>query len=56
MKVERRFTRVGASPYEGIRFETRASEIRNPDGTVAYSMEDVLVPADWCSCCWYAWR
>ncbi len=47
MKVERRFTRAGASPYEGIQFETRASEIRNPDGTVAFSMEDVLVPSDW---------
>ena len=47
MQVERRFTRAGKDPYEGIRFERRSSEIRNPDGSVVFSMEDVLVPADW---------
>ncbi len=47
MQVERRFTRAGGDPYDGIRFERRSSEIRNPDGSVVFSMEDVLVPADW---------
>ncbi len=47
MQVERRFTRAGGDPYEGIQFERRSSEIRNPDGSVVFSMEDVLVPSDW---------
>ena len=47
MKVSRRFTRVGADPYEGIDFITRSSEIRNPDGSVVFRMDDVTVPASW---------
>ena len=47
MKVSRRFTRAGADPYEGIEFVTRSSEIRNPDGTVVFRMDDVTVPASW---------
>ncbi|MEJ2580981.1 MAG: vitamin B12-dependent ribonucleotide reductase, partial [Acidobacteriota bacterium] len=47
MKVSRRFTRVGTDPYEGMEFVTRSSEIRNPDGTVVFRMDDVTVPASW---------
>ncbi|HHQ47833.1 MAG TPA: adenosylcobalamin-dependent ribonucleoside-diphosphate reductase, partial [Acidobacteria bacterium] len=47
MKVERRFTKAGHDPYEGIDFAVRSSEIRNPDGTVVFSMDDVMVPASW---------
>ena len=36
MKIERRFTRAGKGPYEGIRWERRVSEIRNPDGRVVF--------------------
>ncbi len=32
MRIERRFTRAGKGPYEGLSFEQRVSEIRNPDG------------------------
>ena len=33
MKISRRFTQDGQSPYAGIDFDPRTSEIRNPDGS-----------------------
>ncbi len=47
MRIPRRFTRAGNDPYEGIEFVSRSSEIRNPDGSVVFSMQDVRVPRDW---------
>jgi ribonucleoside-diphosphate reductase alpha chain len=47
MKVSRRFTRAGKEPYEDIQFVERASEIRNPDGSLVFSMEGVTVPEGW---------
>ena len=36
MRIERRYTREGQSPYAGIEFRLTASEIRNPDGSVVF--------------------
>jgi ribonucleoside-diphosphate reductase alpha chain len=47
MRIDRRFTKVGESPYEGIEFRLTTSEIRNPDGTVVFKLENVEVPASW---------
>ncbi len=47
MKIERRFTKGGRDPYAGLDWEVRTSEIRNPDGTVVFSNENVVVPAGW---------
>ena len=47
MKVARRFSIAGRDPYSGIEFVERTSEIRNPDGTVVFSMAGVRVPKDW---------
>ena len=47
MRVERRFTADGKSPYSGIEFRSITSEIRNPDGSVVFRLEDVKVPAKW---------
>ena len=47
MEVQRRFTRSGESPYSGISFESRTSEIRNPDGKAIFRQENVFVPAHW---------
>ena len=47
MKVQRRYTRGVASPYEKLTFEARKSEIRNPDGSVVFLNENVLVPDSW---------
>jgi len=47
MKVARRFTKAGSGPYEGIQWERRVSEIRNPDGRAVFRMDGVIVPAYW---------
>ena len=47
MRIQRRFTREGESPYEGIAFRTASSEIRNPDGSSVFSAEDLEVPSSW---------
>ncbi|MCB9544318.1 MAG: vitamin B12-dependent ribonucleotide reductase [Myxococcales bacterium] len=44
MRIQRRFTEGKASPYEGIEFGTRKSEIRNPDGSVVFLNDQVRVP------------
>ena len=47
MKIERRFTRAGQSPYGALAFEQRSSRIVNPDGSVVFALDGFLVPADW---------
>jgi ribonucleoside-diphosphate reductase alpha chain len=47
MKIARRFTQDGQSPYAGIDFDLRTSEIRNPDGSVVFRQEGISVPAGW---------
>jgi len=47
MRIERRFTKEGNSPYDGIAFRSAASEIRNPDGSVVFHQDAIQVPAEW---------
>jgi len=47
MRVERFFTVDGRSPYDEIEFRGATSEIRNPDGSLVFQMNNVEVPADW---------
>jgi ribonucleoside-diphosphate reductase alpha chain len=47
MRIERRHTTVGQSPYAGIDFRLTTSEIRNPDGSVVFKMDGVEVPTEW---------
>ena len=48
MKFERFYTKEEwKSPYENITFEKRKSEIKNPDGSLIFQMEDVVVPSGW---------
>src|SRR6056297_2901471 len=47
MKIERRFTKAGQDAYAGLEFTTTTSEIRNPDGTVVFRLENIEVPAAW---------
>jgi ribonucleoside-diphosphate reductase alpha chain len=47
MRIERRNTTVGQSPYAGIDFRLTTSEIRNPDGSVVFRLENVEVPEFW---------
>ena len=45
MRIERRFTKPGQSPYADIAFRKATSEIRNPDGSVVFRLENIDVPA-----------
>ena len=45
MRIERVFTTVGSSPYDGIGFRTATSEIRNPDGSVVFRLDESRCPA-----------
>ena len=47
MRVNRRFTLSASSPYAGLEFVARRSEIRNPDGTTVFEADNVLVPEGW---------
>jgi ribonucleoside-diphosphate reductase alpha chain len=47
MNIKRLFTKEGHGPYEGIEWEKRRSEIRNPNGTTVFSMDSVIVPSFW---------
>jgi len=47
MKVARRFTKEGQSPYAGIQFDQRVSEIKNPDGSTVFRQEGISVPSGW---------
>jgi len=47
MKISRFFTSPDNSPFESIEFVKRTSEIKNPDGSIVFRMEDVFVPKDW---------
>ncbi len=47
MRIERVYTAQGGSAYAGIEFRTTTSEIRNPDGSVIFSMKDIEAPAAW---------
>ncbi len=47
MRVTRRFTAGMSSPYDGLKFVPRKSEIRNPDGSVVFCAEQVMVPDAW---------
>ena len=47
MRIERRFTEAGKSPYDAIQFRESGSEIRNPDGSVVFALDQFTVPAHW---------
>jgi ribonucleoside-diphosphate reductase alpha chain len=47
MKITRRFTEAGQSPYAKIAFRRATSEIKNPDGSVVFRLEGFEVPEHW---------
>ena len=44
MRIERRYTEEGRSPYDKIAFRSVTSEIRNPDGSIVFRLENIQVP------------
>ena len=47
MRIERRYTKDGQSAYAGLDFRLTTSEIRNPDGSVVFKLDNVEVPEFW---------
>ncbi|MGC8204032.1 vitamin B12-dependent ribonucleotide reductase [Aliiroseovarius sp. PTFE2010] len=47
MKIERKFTKAGKDAYASLDFTTTSSEIRNPDGTVVFKLDNCEMPARW---------
>ncbi len=48
MKFTRFYTKSEwETPFESMKFESRTSEIKNPDGSKVFHMENVLVPDSW---------
>ncbi|MFO1058812.1 MAG: vitamin B12-dependent ribonucleotide reductase [Dongiaceae bacterium] len=47
MRIDRRFTEAGVSPYAAIEFRRATSEIKKPDGSLVFQQRDIEVPADW---------
>ncbi|TNE35890.1 MAG: vitamin B12-dependent ribonucleotide reductase, partial [Alphaproteobacteria bacterium] len=47
MRIARRFTGSDASPYDALKFRETTSEIRNPDGSIVFRLDNVEIPADW---------
>jgi ribonucleoside-diphosphate reductase alpha chain len=47
MRVQRFFTRAESGPYGDTEFRTTSSEIRNPNGSIVFSHDDIEAPAEW---------
>jgi ribonucleoside-diphosphate reductase alpha chain len=47
MKIDRRFTTEETGAYGALAFRRTASEIRNPDGSVVFALDDVEAPEGW---------
>ncbi|MBO9168503.1 vitamin B12-dependent ribonucleotide reductase [Rhizobium sp. L245/93] len=44
MRIERRFTKPGQSAYAEVEFRKAISEIKNPDGSIVFRLENIDVP------------
>jgi ribonucleoside-diphosphate reductase alpha chain len=47
MKISRHYTTPNQAPYAEIEFRRSKSEIRNPDGSMVFSLDEVEVPSNW---------
>ena len=47
MRIERRYTKEGQPAYGDIKFRLTTSEIRNPDGSTVFKLDNVEVPEGW---------
>ena len=47
MKIDRKLTQAGKDAYDALEFTITASEIRNPDGTIVFQLNEVEVPSTW---------
>ncbi|MFC3676923.1 vitamin B12-dependent ribonucleotide reductase [Ferrovibrio xuzhouensis] len=47
MRIQRHFTVAGDDAYAGLEWKTTTSEIRNPDGSTVFRLDQLEVPAQW---------
>ncbi len=47
LRINRRFTQEGESPYDLIEWSRRDSRITNPDGSTVFEMKGAEIPAGW---------
>jgi ribonucleoside-diphosphate reductase alpha chain len=47
MKIDRRFTTEETGAFGALEFRTTTSEIRNPDGSVVFKLDNLEVPTGW---------
>ncbi|WP_027835207.1 vitamin B12-dependent ribonucleotide reductase [Maritalea myrionectae] len=47
MRIKRHYTKKGQSAYAGIEFRKATSEIKNPDGSIVFRLDNIDVPASW---------
>ena len=47
MHVARKYTKSGQDAYAEIEFRRATSEIKNPDGSIVFRLENIEVPASW---------
>lgn len=47
MRITRRHTRAGLSPFDQVAYEKRTAKITSPEGAVVFEAKDAEVPAAW---------
>lgn len=47
MKIKRIFLKDNETALSKIKFEKRSSSIKNPDGSLVFEMNDIIIPKDW---------
>jgi len=47
LRIERRFTVEGESPFDTVEWSRRDSRITNPDGSIVFEMKDAEMPTGW---------
>lgn len=47
MKIARRYTHAGQSPYASLSFRSATSEIKNPDGSIVFKLDNIEIPKSW---------
>ena len=47
MKISRKFTKEGSSPYQQFTYTNRSSVLKNSDGSTVFELHDIEVPSQW---------
>jgi ribonucleoside-diphosphate reductase alpha chain len=47
MRVARKYTKAGQNPFDSIEFIEKNSKITNPDGSIVFEADAIVVPKSW---------